>query len=108
MDEHILKHHFLKQLIHHQQGADHETLVQKTAESAGVDPDTCRGNILDWINDLTVTGHLKHKGDVITAADVRHLQAIHNAIELEDNAAAVWRDPELAQFFLGEAAPGAP
>lgn len=102
MDAQTLKHHFLKQLIHHHQGADAETLVQKTADSAGVHPDACRENVLDWINYLTVTGHLKHKGDTITAADVNHLEAVHRAIEVQRDAVASMSNPALLTFFLSD------
>lgn len=103
MDEQNLKHHLLKQLIHHHQGADAETLVQKTADSAGVHPDACRENVLDWINYLTATGHLKHKGDTITAADVSHLQAVHEHLEMRRDAAVSMSSPALMSFFTNEA-----
>ncbi len=103
MDEQNLKHHFLKQLIHHHQGADAETLVQKTADSAGVHPDTCRENVLDWINYLTATGHLKHQGETISAAEVSHLQAVHEQLERRADARASMSNPALMSFFTSEA-----
>ena len=99
MDEHLLKYHFVKQLLVYQQGADPETLVDRTAKSAGVHPDAHRDNILDWINYLTATGHLRRKGDVITPDDVSHLEAIHRMMEIRRNVRALKVDPALLRFF---------
>lgn len=103
MDEKTLKNHFLQQLIHHHQGTDAETLVQKTADSAGVHPDACRENILDWINYLTATGHLKHQGETISAAEVSHLQAVHEHLEMRRDARSTMSNPNLMNFFTAEA-----
>lgn len=100
MDNQSLKHHLLKQLIHHHQGADQETLVQKTADSAGVHPDDHRDNIIDWLNWLTVTGHVKRKGDTLTPADVSRLQALHDIREVHRDGTATFIDPQLMNFFF--------
>jgi hypothetical protein len=99
MDNQTLKHHLLKQLIHHHEGADVETLVQKTAESAGVQPDAHRDNIIDWLNWLTVTGHIKHKGDTLAPSDLSRLQAIHDMTEIRRDLPLARLDPQLINFF---------
>lgn len=100
MDNQTLKHHLLKQLIHHHQGVDPETLVQKTAHSAGVHPDEHRSNILDWINWLTVTGHLKRQGDTLTPADLSRLRSMHDVTEAHRELPAFLVDPQLMRFFF--------
>ncbi len=100
MDNQTLKHHLLKQLIHHHEGADSETLVQKTADSAGVHPNDHRDNIIDWLNWLTVTGHLKRKGDTLSPSDLSRLQALHDMTEARRELPAAVMDPQLMNFFF--------
>ena len=100
MDNQTLKHHLLKQLIHHHQGTDPETLVQTTADSAGVHAQDHRDNIIDWLNWLTVTGHLKHKGDALAPADLSRLQALHDMTEARREVPAATVDPQLMNFFF--------
>lgn len=100
LEEHTLKHHFLTQLLHHHQGVSQEDLVQKTSDSAGMHPDEHRGNILDWINFLVTTGHLKRRGDTITPADIARLEKVHKMREqTHDMWAAQAVDPRLMEFF---------
>ena len=100
MDNQTLKHHLLKQLIHHHHGADPETLIQSTADSAGVHPADHRDNILDWLNWLTVTGHLKRDGDTLTPADLSRLQALHDMVEARRELPGAVIDPQLMDFFF--------
>lgn len=99
MDNQTLKRHLLKQLIHHNQGATVDTLVQTTVDSAGVHPDDHRDNIIDWLNWLTVTGHIKRKGDTLTPADLSRLQAVHDMGEMRRDLPASFIDPTVINFF---------
>lgn len=99
MDQQAMKHHFLRQLLNHQ-GIDQEALVQKTSQSAGVSPDDHRENILDWINFLISTGHVKRAGETITPGDMNRLRLVHDIVETRRDFRAADADPQLVEFFL--------
>lgn len=100
MDHQAVKHHFLRQLLNHHQGIDQEALVQKSSQSAGVSPDDHRENILDWINFLISTGHVKRAGETITPDDMNRLRVVHDVVEARRDFRAVGADPQLVEFFL--------
>lgn len=102
MDNKTLKRHLIKQLIHHHEGTDTETLVKKTAESAGVDAAMHRTNIIDWLNWLTVTGHVKHDGDTLSPTDVRKMRAFHDLTEIERDESVARIDPTLVDFYYND------
>lgn len=99
MDDIELKHHFIQQILDHDAGIDQETLIQKTAQSAQVESHKHRESILDWINFLVSTGHLKRDGESITAEEASRLEFIHMVKERRRDWQYVGSSPQLTQFF---------
>lgn len=99
LDQKTIKHHFIRQILEHEHGIDEETLVQKTAQSAGIDSHEHRENILAWIEYLVKTGHLKRSEHGITAEEASRLAFIHMVDERRRDLEAVSAMPQLWEFF---------
>jgi hypothetical protein len=99
LDQKTIKHHFIQQILQHEHGIDEETLVQKTAESAGVDTHEHQENILAWIEYLVKTGHLKRSEHGITAEEASRLAFIHMVDERRRDLEGVAAMPQLWEFF---------
>lgn len=68
-----LKKHLLRQIIHHPNGISQDQLVEQTALAGDVPSHEHRGNILDWIDFLVTTGHIRRHGENITPEQVATL-----------------------------------
>lgn len=98
VDHTTLKKHLLRQILHHPDGISPNDLVEKTATAAGVPSDEHRDNILDWLNFLLSTGHVRRHGESITAEEVARLQFQTHVGDMMVNG-TMW-DPRLSEWLL--------
>ena len=85
MDHMTLKKHLLRQILHHPDGISHDQLVEETAAAAGVPSEEHRTNILEWIDFLVTTGHVRRHGESITAEDAARLEFQNHIEDMMDN-----------------------
>ena len=97
MDHASLKKHLLSQILRHPDGIAQDQLVEKTTVAAGVSRDEHRGNILDWIDFLVTTGHVRRHGDSITAEQAARLEFQNHLDNVLNNPTM---NPRLNEWLL--------
>lgn len=83
----IMKHHLLDHLVHHKEGIHQDQLVQKVANSAGVNVEEHRATIVSWVDHLVKAGHVSRDGkDWVTLLSPDHRrQDLLLLLEREDH-----------------------
>ena len=69
-----LKQHFVRGLLHHNQGIRSDDLIDHVEQTAGPLEDTHRQSIHSWIDSLVSRGHMHRADDWINLTDEGRLE----------------------------------